>query len=543
MQLMLRSLAAALMLLAGGCAVLETERSQPEDSAEASTAAPQRATLPPALAPDALISFEAPAPLPDPLPPARPDDLWDRIRDGFRLPEADQPAVRQQLSYFAARGDYMQRVAERAQPYLFHIVERIDERDLPMELALLPVVESAFRAFAYSHGRAAGIWQFVPATGRHYGLEQNWWYDGRRDVIAATDAALDYLERLAEMFDGDWLLAVAAYNAGEGRVLRAVERNEAAGRGTDFWSLDLPRETRHYVPRLLALRDLVQAPEVHGVSIPSIPNEPHIATVTLEHQIDLALAAELAGITVEELYRLNPGYNRWATAPDGPHRLVLPRERAERFRNAVAERPPESWMRWERHRVQPGESLIAIAERYHVTVDALRDANDLSGALIRAGQHLLVPVASRPDGEYALSAGQRLLAQQNRSREGRERRSYVVESGDSFWSIARRHGVGVRELARWNNMAPGDPLQVGEELAIWTEGGSGATQTARAAPAERLQSVRYTVRKGDSLYRIAQRFNVSVAELRRWNGLAEDTYLQPGQTLRLRVDVTAQSGI
>ncbi|PWG64597.1 LysM peptidoglycan-binding domain-containing protein [Spiribacter halobius] len=540
MQKILQSLPIALALLAGGCAILDTadETAGPRHPAASERGATPE--LPAALVPDALVSFETPASLPDPLPPARPDDLWQRIREGFRLPEADDPKVRQQLSYFAARPDYMARVAERARPYLFHIVEQIEARDLPTELALLPVVESAFRPFAYSHGRAAGIWQFVPATGRHYGLTQNWWYDGRRDVLAATDAALDYLERLSELFDGDWLLAVAAYNAGEGRVMRAIERNRAAGRPGDFWSLDLPRETRHYVPRLLALRDLVQAPEVHGLSIPEIPNEPQIATVELDHQIDLALAAELAGITVEQLYQLNPGYNRWATAPEGPHRLVLPLELAEAFRTAVAERPPESWLRWERHRVQPGESLIAIARRYHVTVDALREANDLNGSLIRAGSHLLVPVASRPSGEYALSAGQRLRAQQDRQRAGRERQSYVVRSGDSFWSIARRHGVGVRELAGWNNMAPGDTLRVGQQLAIWTEDAQ-PVRTARAAPEARLQSVRYTVRKGDSLYAIAQRFNVTVSQLRQWNGLGTGGYLQPGQTLRLRVDVTAQS--
>lgn len=540
MQKILRSLPVALALLAGGCAMLDTadETAGPRHpAASARGAAPE---LPAALVPDALVSFETPASLPDPLPEARPDDLWQRIREGFRLPEAEDPKIRQQLSYFAARPDYMARVAERARPYLFHIVEQIEARDLPTELALLPVVESAFRPFAYSHGRAAGIWQFVPATGRHYGLTQNWWYDGRRDVLAATDAALDYLQHLSDLFDGDWLLAVAAYNAGEGRVMRAIERNRAAGRPGDFWSLDLPRETRHYVPRLLALRDLVQAPEVHGLSIPEIPNEPQIAAVELDHQIDLALAAELAGITVERLYQLNPGYNRWATAPEGPHRLVLPLELAEDFRTAVAERPPGSWLRWERHRVQPGESLIAIARRYHVTVDALREANDVNGSLIRAGSHLLVPVASRPSGEYALSAGERLRAQQNRQRAGRERTSYVVRSGDSFWSIARRHGVGVRELAGWNNMAPGDTLRVGQQLAIWTRDAR-PVRTARAAPEARLQSVRYTVRKGDSLYAIAQRFNVTVSQLRQWNGLGTGGYLQPGQTLRLRVDVTAQS--
>jgi len=542
LRLIIRLASALLLFGLAGCAAVPPSPNGGTAGAEGVMPAGREA-LPPALLPDALVSFETPAGLPEPLPPARPDDLWDRIRADFRLPVSDRRSVRQELGYFAARGAYMERVAERARPYLYHIVERIEARSLPMELALLPVVESAFRPFAYSHGRAAGIWQFVPATARHYGLAQNWWYDGRRDVLAATDAALDYLEHLSGLFDGNWLLAVAAYNAGEGRVLRAIKRNRAAGRATDFWSLDLPRETRSYVPRLLALRDLVAAPGVHGVSLPPIANEPQTVTVELDHQIDLALAAELAGISVEQLYRLNPGYNRWATAPDGPHRLLLPRERAGAFRTAVAARPQEDWMRWERHRVAQGESLTGIARRYHVTVDALQDANNLDGHLIRAGSHLLVPVASRPSGEYSLSAGQRRITQQSREREGRERLTHVVESGESFWSIARRYGVGVRQLAGWNNMAPADTLRVGQRLAVWADGGGTATGTARAAPGSRMQSVRYTVRKGDSLYRIARRFNVSVADLRRWNGLREGGYLQPGQTLRLRVDVTAQSGI
>lgn len=543
MRLIARCLFALPFLALAGCTALSPQAHGPRAASADTGPAPEREALPPALLPDALVSFETPAALPDPLPPARPDDLWERIRADFRLPESDRRSVRQQLSYFAARGDYIARVAERARPYLYHIVEKIEARDLPMELALLPVVESAFRPFAYSHGRAAGIWQFVPATGRHYGLEQNWWYDGRRDVLAATDAALDYLEHLSGLFDGDWLLAIAAYNAGEGRVLRAVKRNRAAGHATDFWSLALPGETRGYVPRLLALRDLIAAPGVHGVRIPPIANAPQIVPVELDHQIDLALAAELAGITVEQLYQLNPGYNRWATAPDGPHRLVLPRERAAAFRAAVAQRPRDAWMRWERHEVARGESLIGIARRYHVTVETLQDANDLDGHLIRAGSHLLVPVASRPSGAYSLSAGQRRVAQQNRDREGRQRRTHVVESGDSFWGIARRYGVGVRQLAAWNNMAPGDILRVGQRLAVWTADGGGAVRPVRAAPGGRMQSVRYTVRKGDSLYRIARRFNVSVSDLRRWNGLSDGGYLQPGQTLRLRVDVTAQSGI
>jgi membrane-bound lytic murein transglycosylase D len=477
-----------------------------------------------------------PPPLPAELPPARPANLWERIRDGFQLPPGNHRLVREERARFADRERYWERIAERARPYLHYIVDEVEARGMPTELALLPIVESAFRPFAYSHGSAAGLWQFIPSTAEYYGLEQNWWYDGRRDIIAATAAALTYLERLNGLFDGNWLLSVAAYNAGEGTVLRAMRRNQQAGRPTDFWSLSLPRETRNYVPRLLALRDIVADPRQYGLTLTPLPNTAQIQVVQLDGQIDLALAAELAGLSVEELYRLNPGFNRWATPPEGPHRLVLPLEHVERFTRALADLPPEKRVQWRRHEIRRGESLISIAKRYRSTVEVIRDINGLEGSLIRAGHTLIVPVASRPDSAYTLSASQRLAALQQRG-DG-ERQRYRVRRGDSFWSISRRFGVGVRELARWNGMAPDDTLRVGQQLVIWSDDGS---RNVAAGPVAPLQLVNYTVEPGDSLYAIAQRFRVSVADLRRWNDLPSKGYLQPGQTLRMKVDVTLQS--
>ena len=533
----------AAMLFLAGCAGLpqqETARkpgamSTAERPVSIASQTPRRHTLPAADDAD-TVSHDAEA--------ARVTDLWERIRHGYAIPGHDNDRVRSQFQEYAGYGDYWLKVSTRARPYLHHIVEQLDARDMPMELALLPVVESAYRPFAYSHGRAAGIWQFIPATGRHYGLEQNWWYDGRRDVLAATDAALNYLEYLNEMFEGDWLLSLAAYNAGEGTVSRAIERNHKAGRPTDYWSLDLPRETMNYVPRLLAISELVADPGAHGVDLAVIPNEPTVDVVELDQQVDLALAAELAGIDMDTLYRLNPGYNRWATGPSGPHRLLLPRERVAAFRQGLAQTPRQAWMRWQRHRIARGETLGEIAGRYHVTVATLQEANDVQGHMIRAGDHLLVPMASRPSGQYTLTADARREETRNRSREGGERRNYVVRAGDSFWSIARRFGVGMRELARWNGMAPGDTLAIGEQLTVWTgrtSGGAQDTADAGISPGDRLQSVTYSVRQGDSLHRIARRFNVSVSDLQRWNSLREDVYLQPGQQLRMQVDVTAQS--
>jgi membrane-bound lytic murein transglycosylase D len=319
-------------------------------------------------------------------------------------------------------------------------------------------------------------------------------------------------------------LALAAYNAGEGTVSRAIKRNRQAGRATDYWSLDLPRETMHYVPRLLAVSEIVAHPERHGIALTPISNQPAVAVVDLEHQVDLALAAELAEIDIETLYALNPGFNRWATAPEGPHRLLLPYERARAFQARLQETPSDAWMRWQRHRIAPGETLGGIAGRY------------IDSHIIRAGDHLLVPVASRPSEQYSLSADARQAATQARNRDDRTRRNHIVQAGESFWVIAQRYNVGVRELAGWNGMAPTDTLAVGEQLAVWTTAQASATTTSQTnrtvSPAERIQTVNYRVRQGDSLYAIAQRFNVSVNDLQRWNDLAANRYLQPGQRLR-----------
>ncbi len=492
-------------------------------------------------APDAISAAVPPAISEQASP--YPDDLWARVRAGFAMDGVDHERTAAELAYYKRHPVFLDRVSERATPYLYHIVSEVEARGMPMEIALLPVVESAFQPFAYSHGRAAGIWQFIPGTGRHFGLKQTWWYDGRRDIIASTEAALTYLERLNNMFDGDWQLALAAYNAGEGTVMRAIRRNQAEGLPTDYWSLRLPQETRQYVPRLLAIRELVDAPDEHGMAMRSIPNQPYLEVVEVGSQIDLALAADLADLTIDELYLLNPGFNRWATDPEGPHRLVVPIDNAEVFAGNLESIPPAERVQWARHRVEPGQTLGQIARRYNTTVSVLQETNNINGHVIRAGSHLIVPTSSRPSQQYALSADQRLTRNQNRSRNG-NRVEHRVQRGDTFWGLSRRYGVGVRQIAQWNNMAPADTLRPGQTLVIWASDSNGR-QAGNNGPAQGqpiVQRVRYTVRQGDSLYRIAQRFRVSVDDLRAWNNLSGQRYLQPGQQLTLHVDVRNQSG-
>jgi membrane-bound lytic murein transglycosylase D len=476
-------------------------------------------------------------------------DLLARMRSGFAMPQAEHTAIQSQAAWFANNPDHLGRVLERARPYLSHVTDQIENRGLPAELALLPMIESAYDPFAYSRSSAAGLWQIIPGTGKRFGLKQTWWYDGRRDVVESTRAALDYLEYLNQMFEGDWLLTVAAYNSGEGTVGRAIQSNSAAGRPTDFWHLDLPAETRAYVPRLLGLAAVLAEPEKHSLSLPEIPDVPVFATVEFDSQIELALAASLAGVELTELQSLNPGFNQWATDPDGPHRLQLPVAAAEPFALALADLPPAKRMRWHRHQVQSGDTLGAIARKYRTTVEVLRSVNGLASNQIRVGAHLMVPTSPAAIAG-APSAEGRFINVADSGRNGRVRREHTVRSGESLWVIARKYGVSVRELAAGNGMSPGDTLVVGRKLVVWQPQGAGAASPGiivaaggmAPTPAPSIRRVNYTVRRGDSLYRIADQFRVSVDDIRRWNDLDAKRPLQPGQQLVLHVDVTAQSG-
>src|SRR6185295_4986824 len=307
------------------------------------------------------------------LTPAQYGDLFDRMRAGFKLDDADKHAIDVQLDWYADHPDYLERAFGRAELYMYHIVTELEARGMPLEIALLPVVESAFEPFAYSRARAAGLWQFIPGTGTRFGMKQNWWYDGRRDVVESTRGALDYLQFLHDEFDGDWLLAVAAYNCGEMNVARAVEANRKKGKPIDFWSLKLPKETQGYVPRLLAMRRLVADPEAHGLGFSRIPNQPYFTRVDTGSQIDLKVAADIAGITHEQLSELNPAFHRWATDPSGPHYLLVPSEVSDLFEQNVRQLTPEQRLNATIYTVKKGDSVASVAKKYGTRVEVIRE--------------------------------------------------------------------------------------------------------------------------------------------------------------------------
>lgn len=519
-----------MVVLLCGCNMLQTQR-HAESQIKVALPVEQQAKQEPALA--VCEAIEAP------VDPESYLTVWQRVTQQLSLEVPDNRRVRAQKSWYVNHPKYLERVSLRAQPYLYFIVDEIEKRGLPLELALLPIVESAFDPFAYSHGRASGMWQFIPGTGRGYGLSQNWWYDGRRDVFLSTHAALDYLSYLNKQFKGNWLHTLAAYNSGLGNVGRAIRKNRKRNKPTDFWSLDLPKETKAYVPKLLALADILRQQKTNKMPWTEIRNEPYFTRVATDVQIDLSLAADLSEQSMPEFYQLNPAFNHWATPPEGPHYLLFPITKAAIFQRNLATIPNNERIAYKRYKIKSGDSLIAIADQFSTSVALLKSSNQIRGNNIRAGSSLLIPVASKQRNKYSKSNQQRLLAKQNTKRKG-NKISIKVASGDSFWTISREYKVNVRSLASWNNMAPTDTLKIGKQLVLWTK-----QPVVRHAglmdSKQKTKKIRYKVRNGDSFARIADKFNVSLSKIKKWNrNLSRKKYLQPGQSLTLFVDITKQ---
>ncbi|MVV50447.1 LysM peptidoglycan-binding domain-containing protein [Pseudomonas sp. PB120] len=415
--------------------------------------------------------------------PQIPQDVWERMRQGFQLQDGlgVNPRIEQQRLWFASNPSFLENAGSRGSLYIHYIVERLEERNMPLELALLPVIESAYNPMAYSRADAVGLWQFIPSTGRYFNLRQTRFYDGRRDITASTTAAMDYLTRLHDMFNGDWLLALAAYNAGEGTVSRAIERNEKLGLPTDYWNLPLPAETQAYVPKLLALSQVVLAPEAYGVNLNPIANEPYFQVVEINQRMDLSKVAEVANIDEDELFQLNPAFKQRTTI-DGPQHLLVPTSKAQLLTASLSTMRPEE--------------LIS--------------------------KKSLKPVFEGADESEVASL----------------KRAYRVKRGDNLASIAKTNKVDVKDLQRWNKMT-GKNLKVGQTLVMQDTSKRSnarvntvvAANSKSSAKAEKQKpQTQYKVQQGDSLYMVAKRFNVEMQHLKRWNPRVGQA-LKPGQML------------
>ena len=399
------------------------------------------------------------------------DTVWDVVRDQLTLNhETNRPEVQSQIRWLVAHPNYLSELS-KSERYIYHIVTEIQRRHLPGELALLPMIESTYDPFAYSGAGAAGLWQFMPTTGTELGLKQDWWYDARRSIGASTNAALNYLDYLQNYFSGNWILAIASYDAGEGTISKALKIANQSPHSVNFWNLSIPHETRVYVPRLLALAEIIKYPERYHVKLPYIPHEPYFKEVNIGSQIDLNQAAKLAGISYRELLNLNPGYNHWATSPNQPFKLLIPTEKVDDFYQNLASIPKEKRVSWAQYEVKSGDNLPNIAKRYFTTVKLLRELNQLHSDNLRRGQKILIPsmkhIAVHQNKPTAGSAFRHAAAMKKQPFIDLYKVLHIVQANDSFSSIAEKYHVTAEAIKEWNRIAAKDALQKNQQLIIW----------------------------------------------------------------------------
>ena len=460
-----------------------------------------------------------------------PSDVWERIRRGYAMPVLQSKLVDRWVDFYTKDPAYLRRMSERAGQYLYHIVEEIENRGMPTELALLPFVESAFQAEALSRAKAAGLWQFMPATGKAYDLAQNLWRDDRRDILESTRAALDYFEYLHGMF-GDWHLALAAYNWGEGSVQRAIQRAKRRKQPTDYLHLRMPRETANYVPKLEAVKRIISNPSKYGITLPDVGNEPFFVTITKPRDIDIETAAELAGMPLEEFRRLNPSYKLPVIVASHNNVMLLPADKVDFFVDNLA-----SWMdsgqplsQWTTYRLQQGETLAQVAGRSGMTEDELRKVNGIpKGRRVLANSTLLVRSTGTEDQQDIAAELANAKLQLSPTTTWR-RVTYRVRSGDTLSGIARRWRITMKSIVTANRLRS-DRLRVGQRLVL-TVPNVPRQAIASTQRSESSQHVIHRVRSGETLSTIASRYGVSIAQLKMTNRI-HTNLIRPGQRLRI----------
>lgn len=386
----------------------------------------------------------------------QPDDLWQRIRQNLSWQLTQSIEIDKARDNYLRQSNYLPMMAERADYYLYYIVEEVQKRNMPVEIAFIPMIESTLDPFARGPSGAVGLWQIMPETGIHLGLEQDSWYDGRQAVRDSTNVALDYLEVLYKEFDEDWFLALAAYNSGAGNVARAQQANREKGLGTDYWSLKLPRHTTNYVPKLIALAQIVAEPERFDVTIPAVNNAPSFEVVDTGTQLHMSQAAALAEVDVDTLRALNAGQLRETISPGRPMEILVPVGSADIFEYNISKLSPEQLVQWKSYRIQSGDSLDRIAKKFDIDVAVLQEFNSISGTIIQAGDTLRIPGEGDPG-----------LSQPSASGGGHAARGYRVRQGDSLHRIAGKFNVSVDDIVRWNALDRGAYLKPGQQLKLY----------------------------------------------------------------------------
>lgn len=450
------------------------------------------------------------------------DNLWQRIADQLSLSIPENDDVENQKRFFIRNQKLLKTASENASPFLYHIVTELERRKMPLELALLPIVESTYNPKAGSFSGVLGIWQFSAGTGRNFGLKQNAWYDGRSDVMESSRAAMDYLQYLYSNVEQDWLSAVAAFNAGEGRVFKAIEKNRYQGKQTDFWSLNLPKQTTSYIPKLLALAELLKNPEKYAIPMPILANRPQTKVIQINRGLDLAKAADVLNISIAELKRLNPGF-KTATVPSSSYQLVVPYSSADDIDQQLASLPKVKVLPASapgRYKVKSGDSLSKIAAQHKTSVNAIRQANQLKNNQLKIGQQLIIPgLTQSDDAKRVAGTGKKSGTTSSGAQ------TYTVKSGDSLWEIGQKLKVSSEQLKKWNKLNAKTQLKPGQTLTYY--------KTSEPKKSSDGKSMTYKVKAGDSLASIAQRFKLKVADIVKWNNIKANKYLQPGQELTL----------
>jgi membrane-bound lytic murein transglycosylase D len=381
------------------------------------------------------------------------NDLWDEIRDHIQLSdEIDHPEVQQQIAWFQSHQKYFQRLITKSAPFIHYIYQQTKDHDMPSELALLPIIESAYNPLAYSKAGAMGLWQMMPGTAALLGVKMNSWYDGRRDLNASTAAALNYLTYSYEHFNHDWLLAIASYNCGESRIQASINHNKKLAMPSDFWSLRLPQETKNYIPKFLAIAAIVKDPARYNITLPPINNAPYIESIKINSQIDLHQAAKLANIDIKTIHELNPGYLRFATDPDGPHELILPIDKTDIFKQNFESLPENEKITWRDYHTEYGDSLDAIANKYNTEPIILKRVNNLANNTIKPKQHLLVPVNYRGGvkAEYTSPQSKEIIAYTHKAK--RHLYIYKVVANDTVYSLAKKFNSSVKAIIKTNHL-------------------------------------------------------------------------------------------